>query len=32
VLAVLLGFSKNVRGKKIDLSKTYTMEFVKNVK
>lgn len=32
VLAVLSGFSKNVRGKKIDLSKTFTTEFVKNVK
>lgn len=32
VLAVLSEFSKNVRGKKIDLSKTYTTEFVKNVK
>lgn len=32
VLAVLSGFSKNVKGKTIDLSKTYTTEFVKNVK
>lgn len=32
VLAVLAEFSKGVRGKKIDLSKTYTTEFVKNVK
>jgi NitT/TauT family transport system substrate-binding protein len=32
VLAVLSGFSKNVKGKNIDLSKTYTTEFVKNVK
>ena len=32
VLAVLSEFSKNVRGKQIDLSKTYTTEFVKNVK
>ncbi|WP_337267245.1 ABC transporter substrate-binding protein [Oryzifoliimicrobium ureilyticus] len=32
VLAVLSEFSKNVKGKKIDLSKTYTTEFVKNVK
>ncbi|MGO4570552.1 ABC transporter substrate-binding protein [Microvirga sp. 2TAF3] len=31
VLAVLSGFSKNVKGKTIDLSKTYTTEFVKNV-
>lgn len=30
VLAVLSGFSKNVKGKTIDLSKTYTTEFVKN--
>ncbi|MBZ6079058.1 ABC transporter substrate-binding protein [Microvirga puerhi] len=30
VLAVLSGFSKNVKGKTIDLSKTYTSEFVKN--
>lgn len=32
VLAVLSQFSKNVKGKQIDLSKTYTTEFVKNVK
>ena len=32
VLAVLSGFSKNIKGKTIDLSKTYTTEFVKNVK
>ena len=32
VLAVLSGFSKSVKGKTIDLSKTYTTEFVKNVK
>ncbi|MBN8891709.1 MAG: ABC transporter substrate-binding protein [Rhodospirillales bacterium] len=32
VLAVLGGFSKNLKGKTIDLSKTYTTEFVKNVK
>jgi NitT/TauT family transport system substrate-binding protein len=32
VLAVLSGFSKNVKGKTVDLSKTYTSEFVKNVK
>jgi NitT/TauT family transport system substrate-binding protein len=32
VLAVLSGFSKNVQGKQIDLSKTYTTEFVKNAK
>ena len=32
VLAVLSGFSKNVKGKTIDLSKTFTTEFVKNVK
>ncbi|MBV9703278.1 MAG: ABC transporter substrate-binding protein [Methylobacteriaceae bacterium] len=32
VLAVLSGFSKNLKGKTIDLSKTYTTEFVKNVK
>ena len=31
VLAVLSEFSKNVKGKQIDLSKTYTTEFVKNV-
>jgi NitT/TauT family transport system substrate-binding protein len=32
VLAVLATFSKNVQGKSIDLSKTYTSEFVKNAK
>jgi NitT/TauT family transport system substrate-binding protein len=32
VLAVLSGFSKNVKGKTVDLSKTYTTEFVKNAK
>ena len=32
VLAVLGAFSKNVKGKTIDLSKTYTPEFVKNAK
>jgi NitT/TauT family transport system substrate-binding protein len=32
VLAVLAAFSKNVRGKTVDLSKTYTTEFVKNAK
>jgi NitT/TauT family transport system substrate-binding protein len=32
VLAVLSEFSKNVQGKTIDLSKTYTTEFVKNAK
>ncbi|WP_064685499.1 ABC transporter substrate-binding protein [Rhizobium bangladeshense] len=32
VLAVLSEFSKNVKGKQIDLSKTYTTEFAKNVK
>jgi len=32
VLQVLSGFSKNVKGKTVDLSKTYTTEFVKNVK
>lgn len=32
VLAVLSGFSKNVRGKTVDLSKTYTTEFVKNAR
>jgi len=32
VLAVLSEFSKNVKGKQIDLSKTYTTEFVKNAK
>lgn len=31
VLAVLSGFSKNVKGKKVDLSKTYTTEFVRKV-
>lgn len=31
VLAVLSGFSKNVKGKQIDLSKTFTTEFVKKV-
>jgi NitT/TauT family transport system substrate-binding protein len=31
VLAVLAGFSKNVKGKTIDLSKTYTTDFVRNV-
>jgi NitT/TauT family transport system substrate-binding protein len=31
VLAVLSGFSKNVKGKTIDLAKTYTTAFVKNV-
>ncbi|MDQ0560173.1 NitT/TauT family transport system substrate-binding protein [Rhizobium mesoamericanum] len=30
VLAVLSEFSKNVKGKQIDLSKTYTTDFVKN--
>ncbi|MGO4452183.1 ABC transporter substrate-binding protein [Phyllobacterium sp. TAF24] len=30
VLAVLSAFSKNIQGKQIDLSKTYTTEFVKN--
>jgi NitT/TauT family transport system substrate-binding protein len=29
VLAVLSAFSKNVKGKTVDLSKTYTSEFVK---
>jgi NitT/TauT family transport system substrate-binding protein len=29
VLAVLSGFSKNVKGKTIDLSKTFTTAFVK---
>jgi NitT/TauT family transport system substrate-binding protein len=29
VLAVLSGFSKNLKGKTIDLSKTYTTEFAK---
>jgi NitT/TauT family transport system substrate-binding protein len=32
VLKVLSGFSKNMKGKTVDLSKTYTTEFVKNVK
>jgi NitT/TauT family transport system substrate-binding protein len=32
VLSVLSGFSKNVKGKTIDLSKTYTTEFVKAAK
>ncbi|MCX8502031.1 MAG: ABC transporter substrate-binding protein [Alphaproteobacteria bacterium] len=32
VLKVLAAFSKNVQGKTIDLSKTYTTAFVKNVK
>ena len=32
VLQVLSSFSKNVQGKKVDLSKTYTTEFVKQVK
>lgn len=32
VLAVLSSFSKNVQGKQIDLSKTYTTEFVKTAK
>jgi len=32
VLQVLSGFSKNVKGKTVDLSKTYTTEFVKNAK
>ncbi len=32
VLAVLSGFSKSLQGKQIDLSKTYTTEFVKNAK
>ncbi|MFS2175288.1 ABC transporter substrate-binding protein [Rhizobium pisi] len=32
VLAVLQGFSKSLKDKQIDLSKTYTTEFVKNVK
>lgn len=32
VLAVLAAFSKNVKGKTVDLSKTYTTEFVKNAK
>ena len=32
VLAVLSAFSKNVKGKTVDLSKTYTTEFVSKVK
>jgi NitT/TauT family transport system substrate-binding protein len=32
VLSVLAGFSKNLKGKTVDLSKTYTTEFVKNAK
>jgi NitT/TauT family transport system substrate-binding protein len=32
VLAVLSAFSKNVKGKTVDLSKTYTTYFVKNAK
>jgi NitT/TauT family transport system substrate-binding protein len=32
VLAVLSGFSKNVKGKTVDLSKTFTTEFVKQAK
>lgn len=32
VLAVLSEFSKNVKGKKVDLARTYTTEFVKNAK
>ena len=32
VLAVLSGFSKNLKGKTVDLSKTYTTEFVKKAK
>lgn len=32
VLAVLSGFSKNLKGKTIDLSKTYTTEFAKKAK
>jgi NitT/TauT family transport system substrate-binding protein len=32
VLKVLSGFSKEIKGKQIDLSKTYTTAFVKNVK
>lgn len=32
VLKVLATYSKNLKGKTIDLSKTYTTEFVKNVK
>jgi NitT/TauT family transport system substrate-binding protein len=31
VLSVLSAFSKNVKGKTVDLSKTYTTQFVKNV-
>ncbi|HEY3634234.1 MAG TPA: ABC transporter substrate-binding protein, partial [Caldimonas sp.] len=32
VLSVLSAFSKNVKGKNVDLSKTYTTEFVSKVK
>ena len=32
VLAVLSGFSKSIKGKTIDLSKTYTTEFVDQAK
>jgi NitT/TauT family transport system substrate-binding protein len=32
VLIVLSAFSKNVKGKTVDLSKTYTTQFVKNAK
>jgi NitT/TauT family transport system substrate-binding protein len=32
VLAVLAGFSKGMQGKTVDLAKTYTSEFVDNVK
>jgi len=32
VLAVLSAFSKNVKGKTVDLGKTFTTEFVKNAK
>ncbi|WP_342618538.1 ABC transporter substrate-binding protein [Rhodoferax sp. GW822-FHT02A01] len=32
VLSVLSSFSKNVKGKTVDLQKTYTTEFVKNAK
>ena len=32
VLAVLSGFSKNIKGKQIDLAKTYTTEFVNKAK
>ena len=32
VLAVLSGFSKNMKGKTVDLSKTYTSEFVMRAK